>query len=236
MAREVLGALQTAAADPTVGAVVLTGAGRAFSAGADLKDISAGRPVVASGRPDLGWALREIYHPLILTIREMPQPVVAAVNGVAAGIGCSIALASDLVFASRSASFMLAFVRVALVPDGGASLLVTARSGVGRAAEMAMTGDQIGADQALRWNLISRVEDDEALRPAALEAAARLASGPPEALAAIKELLNAPWLDTLRRQLDLEAHAQSGRSDSDEVVEAVAAFRERRLPRFGAAV
>jgi 2-(1,2-epoxy-1,2-dihydrophenyl)acetyl-CoA isomerase len=183
-----------------------------------------------SGRPDLGWALRELYNPLILALREMPQPVVAAVNGVAAGVGCSIALACDLVVAARSASLMLAFVNVGLVPDGGSSLLVAARAGVGRAGEMALLGERVDAEAALRWNLVNRVED-EAL-PAATALAARLAAGPPEALAAIKALLNEPWLDALRRQLEREAAAQTARSDCAEVDEAIAAFREKRRPTF----
>jgi 2-(1,2-epoxy-1,2-dihydrophenyl)acetyl-CoA isomerase len=233
LARELLGALRELnGGHAGIRSVVLTGAGRAFSAGADIKQIDGDRPLVASGRPDLGWALREVYNPLILAIRQMPQPVVSAVNGVAAGIGASIALASDFVLAARSASLMLAFVKVGLVPDGGSSLLVSARAGVGRAAEMAMLGEPIDAERALRWNLVSSVEEDDRLLPAALELAARLAAGPPEALAAIKALLNRPWLDLLRRQLVLEAEAQTGRSESTEVLEAMAAFREKRTPLF----
>jgi 2-(1,2-epoxy-1,2-dihydrophenyl)acetyl-CoA isomerase len=185
---------------------------------------------VASGRPDLGWALRELYNPLILALREMPQPVIAAVNGVAAGVGCSIALACDIVVAARSASFMLAFVNVALVPDGGASLLVAARAGVARASEMALLGARVDAEEALRWNLVNQVEDDAASAAAAV--AARLGAGPPEALAAIKALLNEPWLGALRAQLEREAAAQTGRSDCAEVDEAIAAFREKRIPVF----
>jgi 2-(1,2-epoxy-1,2-dihydrophenyl)acetyl-CoA isomerase len=233
MARELLDALGELARDETVRAVVLTGAGRAFSAGADLKGPSDERPVVASGRPDLGWALRELYNPLILALREMPQPVIAAVNGVAAGVGCSIALACDLVVAARSASFMLAFVNVALVPDGGASLLVAARAGVARASEMALLGARVDAEEALRWNLVNQVEEDAVSAAAAV--AARLAAGPPEALAAIKALVNEPWLQALRAQLGREAVAQTGRSDCAEVDEAIAAFREKRHPVFARA-
>src|SRR5689334_7855336 len=132
LGEELTAALTDIAADRSVRCVVLTGAGRAFSSGADLKSFDEDRPTVASGRPDLGWLLREVYNPLILLMREMPQPIVAAVNGVAAGIGCSFALACDYIVAARSASFLLAFRNVGLVPDGGASLMVAARAGIGR--------------------------------------------------------------------------------------------------------
>jgi 2-(1,2-epoxy-1,2-dihydrophenyl)acetyl-CoA isomerase len=234
MGREMSDAFAAIAGDRSVRAVVLTGAGRAFSSGADLKGINADIPTLPSGRPDLGWLLREVYNPLILQMRELPQPIVAAVNGVAAGIGCSYALACDLVVAARSASFLLAFVNVALVPDGGASLLVPARAGTSRAAEMSLLGEQVSAEDALAWNLVNRVEDDDRALPVALELAAKLAAGPPEALDAIKRLLNAPLLEQLRAQLARESEAQTGRSDSDEVVEAITAFLQKRAPNYGA--
>jgi 2-(1,2-epoxy-1,2-dihydrophenyl)acetyl-CoA isomerase len=236
MARELLATMRLLSRDPRTRAVVLTGAGRGFSAGADIKDGDHERPLTASGRPDLGWALREVYHPLILAIREIPQPVVSAVNGVAAGIGASIALASDFVVAARSASLMLAFVKVALVPDGGSSLLVAARAGIGRGTEMAMLGERIDAERAMLWNLVTAVEDDDRVLSAAMELASRLAGGPPEALAAIKGLLNRVWLEPLRRQLAFEAEAQTARSNSIEVPEAFAAFRDKRPPVFGTAL
>ena len=232
MGREMQDAFTAIAEDKAVRAVVLTGSGRAFSSGADLKGINADIPTLPSGRPDLGWLLREVYNPLILQMRELPQPIVAAVNGVAAGIGCSYALACDLVVAARSASFLLAFVNVALVPDGGASLFVPARAGIGRAAEMSLLGEKIPAEEALRWNLVNRVEDDDQALPVALEMAKRLAAGPPEAQAAIKALLNAPLLEQLREQLAREAEHQTGRSDSDEVVEAISAFLQKRPASF----
>jgi 2-(1,2-epoxy-1,2-dihydrophenyl)acetyl-CoA isomerase len=166
-------------------------------------------------------------------MREIPQPMVAAVNGVAAGIGCSFALACDYVVTARSASFLLAFRNVALVPDGGASILVSARAGLGRGLEMALLAEKVAADDAAAWNLVNEVVDDEQLAGRACEIAARLAAGPPEAQAAIKKLLNAAVLDRLGDQLDREAAAQTERSESEEVVEAFAAFREKRSAVYG---
>lgn len=231
MGRELLAAFQEIAADTSARAVILTGAGRGFSAGADLKGVS-GVPPLPSGRPDLGWALREIYNPFILLLREMPQPVIAAVNGPAAGVGCSFALACDHVVAARSASFLLAFVNVALVPDGGASILVPARAGMSRGLEMAMLGEQVPAADAHAWSLVNELVDDAELLPRAEALAAKLAAGPPEALSQIKQLMNATLLDDLRAQLEREAAAQTIRSESGEVVEAITAFLQKRAPSY----
>ncbi|MEZ5122981.1 MAG: enoyl-CoA hydratase-related protein [Solirubrobacterales bacterium] len=230
MGEELLDALRAIAGDRDIGAVVLTGAGRAFSSGADVRDIGGG--LTPSGRPDVAGRLRGTLNPITLTLREMPQPVIAAVNGIAAGIGCSYALACDLVLAARSASLLLAFVNVALVPDGGASLLVSARGGLGCALEMSLLGEPLPAERAHAYGLVNRIEDDERLRGAALETAARLAAGPPETHAAIKRLLNEPYLEPLRRQLELEADAQALRVESAEAVEALGAFLQKRAPRF----
>src|SRR4051812_46684939 len=168
--------LQTAlerAREDDVRAVVITGAGRAFSAGADLRQ---GFDRTADGHPDVGTPLRTIYHPVILGVRELPKPVVAAVNGPAVGIGCSLALACDLVVARESAYFLLAFVNIGLVPDGGSSAFVPTRAGLPRAAEMAMLGERVPAPRALDWGLANPA--------AALEDfdAAAAAIGPPRAL------------------------------------------------------
>src|SRR3954465_4850531 len=178
LGEELLAALREAAADDGVRAVRLTGAGRAFSAGADLRDVSsADHERTDGGHPDVGRLLRERYHPIIELVREMPKPVLPAVNGPAAGLGASLALASDLIVAAESAYFLLAFVNIGLVPDGGSSLLVPSRVGFARATEMAMLGDRISARQALEWGLINRVFPDGAF---AVEVAAlrdRLAAG-----------------------------------------------------------
>lgn len=227
MATELHAALGAIAIDPDVRAVMLTGAGRGFSSGLDL--MSSGLPTLPPGRPDARSVLLEVFNPLVLMLREMPQPVVAAVNGAAAGIGASLALACDLVLVARSAVLLLAFVKIGLVPDGGATLLVTARAGIGRALEMSLLGDPIDAEQALEWGLVNRVEEDANLLTAAAALARSLAEGPPEAQAAIKALLNAPYLEQLRAQLALEADAQGARAGSDEAAAAMAAFVERRL-------
>src|SRR3954451_96541 len=176
---DLLAALQEAASDDRVRAVRLTGAGRAFSSGADLRDIGAMEEErTAEGTPDIERLLHERYHPIITLVREMEKPVLASVNGPAAGIGASLALASDLVLAAESAYFLLAFVNIGLVPDGGSSLLVPSRVGFARAAEMAMLGERIPAPRALAWGLINRVAADDAFAAESEALLARLAAGP----------------------------------------------------------
>jgi 2-(1,2-epoxy-1,2-dihydrophenyl)acetyl-CoA isomerase len=226
---DLLAAVEQAAGDDDVRAVVITGAGRAFSAGADLK---AGFDSSASGRPDLRRLLHERYHPIITGVRHMPKPVVAAVNGPAAGIGCSLALACDLVVARESAYFLLAFVNIGLVPDGGSSLLVPERVGFGRALEMAMLGERIPARQALDWGLINRVTADDELGATVDELAARLASGPTRAYAGIKRQLNAWAYGGMEEQLALEADIQQEQAESGDFEEGVQAFVEKRPAAF----
>jgi 2-(1,2-epoxy-1,2-dihydrophenyl)acetyl-CoA isomerase len=222
-------AVEEVSADDSVRAVLVTGAGRAFSAGADLK---AGFDFTPEGVPDIGAALRERYHPIITGIRTMPKPVVAAVNGVAAGIGCSLALACDLVVAAESAYFLLAFVNIGLVPDGGSSVLVPERIGMARAAEMAMLGERVPAAQALEWGLINRVVDDASLREQAGALAERLAAGPTRSYAGSKRQLNAWRLARMAEQLELEATIQQELAGSLDFQEGVSAFVEKRPPRF----
>jgi 2-(1,2-epoxy-1,2-dihydrophenyl)acetyl-CoA isomerase len=229
LATELLAAVQEAAADERVRAVVITGAGRAFSAGADLK---AGFDPTPEGHPDVGTALRDRYHPIVSGIRRMPKPVLAAVNGPAVGIGCSLALACDLIVARESAYFLLAFVNIGLVPDGGSSLLVPERVGMARAAEMAMLGERIGARQALDWGLINRVTADDELETTVDALAARLAAGPTRAHAGAKQQLNA-WLFTrLDAQLELEAGLQQQAAESADFREGVQAFLGKRPAVF----
>jgi len=222
--------VEAAAQDDEVRAVLLTGAGRAFSSGADLRSLpSAATP---EGRPDLQRMLTERYHPIITAVRTMPKPVVAAVNGPCAGIGVSLALAADLIVARESAYFVLAFVNVGLVPDGGTSFLVPNRVGLARATEMAMLGERIPAPQALEWGLINRVVGEDELERAAGELLARLASGPTRAYANIKRLLNRTLYPELRAQLDAEAEAQREQGRTQDFVEGVVAFAEKRPPEF----
>jgi 2-(1,2-epoxy-1,2-dihydrophenyl)acetyl-CoA isomerase len=222
-------AVEQLGADDAVRAVVITGAGRAFSSGADLK---AGFTLTPEGLPDIGTTLRERYHPIITGIREMPKPVVAAVNGLAAGIGCSLALACDLVLAAESAYFLLAFVNIGLVPDGGSSLLIPARVGFARAAEMALLGERVPAPQALEWGLINRVVADDALRAEADALADRLAAGPTRSYAGSKRQLNNWLYARMQEQLDLESRIQQEMAGSGDFAEGVAAFVEKRAARF----
>jgi 2-(1,2-epoxy-1,2-dihydrophenyl)acetyl-CoA isomerase len=225
--------LEQTAADADVRAVVITGAGRAFSAGADLKDT--GFSTTPEGHPDVRQALTERYHPIITGIREMPKPVIAAVNGAAAGIGCSLALACDLVIAAESAYFLLAFVNIGLVADGGSSLLIPARVGFARAAEMAMLGERVPAAKALEWGLINRVVPGDALRAEADALADRLAAGPTRSYAGTKRQLNAWLYSRMHEQLELEASIQQEMAASGDFVEGVQAFIEKRPARFAGA-
>jgi 2-(1,2-epoxy-1,2-dihydrophenyl)acetyl-CoA isomerase len=221
-------ALATCAADDAIRAVMITGAGRAFSSGADLREHRAD----AEGAPDLGVRLAELYNPSILAIRELGKPVLASVNGAAAGIGCALALACDLIIAAESSFFLLAFVNIGLVPDGGATATVAARIGASRAAEMAMLGERVPAPQALEWGLINRVVPDAELESAAAELLARLAAGPTLAYANIKRLLNRTSFPHLADQLTAEAEAQREQGHSTDFIEGVIAFSEKRPPRF----
>lgn len=217
------------AADNSVRAVLVTGAGRAFSSGADLSDPS---PQTAAGHPDLYKVLTERYHPIITGIRSMPKPVVAAVQGAAAGIGLSLALACDLVVAAESAYFLLAFVNIGLVPDGGSSLLVPSRIGFTRAAELAMLGERLPSGQALDWGLINRVWADEDLLPQAEQLVRRLSNGPTRSYAGMKRQLNAWLYARIDEQLELEAQVQQEVGGSADFAEGVAAFSARRQPVF----
>jgi 2-(1,2-epoxy-1,2-dihydrophenyl)acetyl-CoA isomerase len=226
---DLLAAVREAAADDGVRAVVITGAGRAFSSGADLR---AGFDPTPEGHPDVETVLHEVYHPIITGLRELPKPVLARVNGPAVGIGCSLALVCDLIVASESAYFLLAFVNIGLVPDGGSSLLLPERVGLARATEMAMLGERIPAWQALEWGLINRVTADDELDAVVDELAARLAAGPTAAYAGIKRQFNA-WLFTrMAEQLDLEASIQQSSAASGDFAEGVRAFLEKRPAAF----
>jgi 2-(1,2-epoxy-1,2-dihydrophenyl)acetyl-CoA isomerase len=228
---DLLAALRTAAADADVRAVVLTGAGRAFSSGADLKDVSGGASTPA-GRPDVYKTLTERYHPIIEAIREMPKPVIASVNGPAVGIGCSLALCCDLILAAESSYFLLAFVNIGLVPDGGSSLFVPTRVGMARATELSMLGERLPAPKALDWGLINRVVPDGQLQEETDALAARLASGPTSSYAGTKRQLNNWLYSRMAEQLELEARIQQEMADGDDFLEGAIAFAEKRAPRF----
>jgi 2-(1,2-epoxy-1,2-dihydrophenyl)acetyl-CoA isomerase len=231
LGEELRAAIAEAADDPAVRAVMVTGAGRAFSSGADLRDILADDRT-PEGHPDVRRVLDERYHPIITAVREMPKPVLAAVNGPVVGIGLSLALACDLVVARASAYLMLAFVNIGLAPDGGSSLFVPARVGFARAAEMALLGERIPAPQALEWGLINRVLADEEFEAGARELLERLADGPTRAYAGVKRQLNRWLYADMARQLDLEAEIQQGLAATGDFDEGVTAFRDRREATF----
>jgi 2-(1,2-epoxy-1,2-dihydrophenyl)acetyl-CoA isomerase len=236
--RDLLDAVTTVAGDDSVRALLITGAGRGFSSGADLKeqrDIDARARDSATREmsvPDLSARLKEIYHPIITGLREMPKPVVAAVNGPAVGIGCSLALAADLIVAGESAYFLLAFVNIGLVPDGGSTAFLPARIGYARAAEMAMLGERVPAVQALDWGLVNRVVPDDDLESAGDALLQLLAQGPTRSYAGAKRLLNRRMYADLAGQLDAEAETQREQGSSNDFVEGVLAFAEKRAPNF----
>jgi 2-(1,2-epoxy-1,2-dihydrophenyl)acetyl-CoA isomerase len=223
LGRDLLDALGRVSEDPGVRAVEIGGAGRGFSSGADLRG---GFDPTPEGHPDVLTTLHELYHPIILAVRRMPKPVVAAVNGPAVGIGCSLALASDLIVAARGAYFLLAFVNVGLVPDGGSSVFVPARAGFARAMQMSLLGERIGAEQALDWGLINRVVDDEALRTEVGALIDRLAAGPTLSYAGTKRQLNARVYAGIEDQLEQEQAATA------DFMEGVAAFAGKRPAQF----
>jgi 2-(1,2-epoxy-1,2-dihydrophenyl)acetyl-CoA isomerase len=228
-------AIEYVAGDDAVRAVVVRGAGRGFSSGADLKDMSSRDQLTEAGRPDVYRTLTERYHPIITGLREMPKPVVAAVRGPAVGIGLSLALACDLIVAAESAYFLLAFVNIGLVPDGGSSLFVPSRVGMARAFEMAMLGERVPAPQALDWGLINRVVADDAFDAEIDALASRLAAGPTSSYAGTKRQLNRWLYSGMADQLEFEAGIQREMSNTDDFVEGVTAFVEKRPARFGGA-
>ena len=224
-----LDAIRAVTDDPEVRAVAVTGAGRAFSSGADLKEAA------DSATMDVYQRLTERYHPIITGLRLMPKPVVAAVNGPAAGIGLSLALACDLVVAAESAFFQLAFVNIGLVPDGGSSLFVPARVGFTRAAELAMLGERVDARTAKDWGLINRVWPDAEFAEQSDALLDRLAAGATQSYAGTKRQLNHWMYERMDAQLEFEAGIQRELAASGDFAEGVAAFVAKRPPRFSGA-
>jgi 2-(1,2-epoxy-1,2-dihydrophenyl)acetyl-CoA isomerase len=214
--------------DSDIRAVLLTGIGRGFCAGADLADPDR----EASAMADSGTALEKFFNPTIALMRSIPKPVVSAVNGVAAGVGMSFALASDIAIAGKSASFLQAFARIGLLPDGGSTWFLPRVAGDARARALAMLAPQIKAEQAKEWGLIWDVVEDAELMPKATEIARRLAEGPTLALSRIKTALNQASANTLSQQLDLERDSQRELGRSEDFKEGVAAFLAKRKANF----
>jgi len=227
MLRDLLAAVSEAGADDEVRAVLLTGAGRAFCAGQDLDD-----PIVSGDNPDLGALLEERWNAVVRGLRTLPKPVVVAVNGTAAGAGANLALSGDIVIAARSASFIQAFAKIALMPDSGGTWVLPRLVGEARALGMSLFADPISAERAEGWGMIWAVVDDEALADEARSVAITLAAGPTLAYAAIKRGIDAAATNTLVEQLDLERDLQRELGRSADYREGVAAFVEKREPRF----
>ena len=218
--------------------LLLTGEGRGFCAGANLSDGRAGAGGASAGgnaaggeRRSSGDVLRRGYHPLLMELRGLEMPMVSAVNGAAAGVGMSFAIAADIVCAGRSAFFLQAFAKIGLVPDGGATWLLPRLIGWGRAAELSLLADRLPAEKAKEWGLVNFVFDDAELFTESMKVARRLANGP-RSLALIRKLYWASPSNSYEQQLDLEAQMQSVAGRSKDNREGVAAFLEKRDARF----
>jgi 2-(1,2-epoxy-1,2-dihydrophenyl)acetyl-CoA isomerase len=223
---ELLATFRRLGRDRDVRAIVLTGAGRAFCAGQDLRER------LEPGAAPLATELRERYNPLILAMRTLEKPIVGAINGVAAGAGASLAFACDLRIAAESASFLLAFGRIGLVPDSGATWFLPRLVGPAKAAELALTGESLSAPDAERFGLVARVVPAESLLGEAQAFAGRLAAGAPRAIALTKRALDRSWDATLEESLEYEAYLQGIAGATDDHREGIAAFVEKRPPRF----
>jgi 2-(1,2-epoxy-1,2-dihydrophenyl)acetyl-CoA isomerase len=221
---EALSAIESSAAR----AIVITGAGRGFCAGQDLADLD----FTPGSMSDLGELIDAYFNPLVRRLQATPLPVIAAVNGTAAGAGANLAMACDLVIASRSASFIQAFVKIGLVPDSGGTWLLPRRVGEARALALALTGEKLSAEKAEAWGIVWRVVEDAELQQTAAQLAAQLAQQPARAITAIKRAIRASANHSFDQQLDFERDLQRELGASPDYIEGVAAFKEKRAPRF----
>ncbi|UGS40676.1 2-(1,2-epoxy-1,2-dihydrophenyl)acetyl-CoA isomerase PaaG [Pseudocitrobacter corydidari] len=221
--------LKQAERDDTIRCLLITGAGRGFCAGQDLND----RNVDPNGpAPDLGMSVERFYNPLVRRLAKLPKPVIAAVNGVAAGAGATLALGCDMVIAARSANFVMAFSKLGLVPDCGGTWLLPRTAGRARAMGLALLGDKMSAEQAQQWGMIWQVVDDAELADTSLTLARHLATQPTYGLGLIKQALLASETHTLDQQLDIERDFQRMAGRSDDYREGVSAFLAKRPPQF----
>ena len=227
MTQALAAAMARAEAESAVRCVLITGAGRGFCAGQDLTERDMNAKDI-----DLGGGLDTRYNPLVRRMRALGKPVVCAVNGVAAGAGANFALACDIVFAARSASFIQAFVKIGLVPDCGGTYFLPRLAGMQRAMALAMTGDRLSAEDAERFGVIWKCVDDAQLAAETEKFARALAGGPTKSLGLIKKAMYSSANNTLAAQLDLERDLQREVGKGADYREGVAAFLEKRKPRF----
>ena len=222
-------AMATIKADASVRALLITGAGRGFCAGQDLSERMMSP---ATARVDVGDSLGKNYNPLLKTLRALPMPVLCAVNGVAAGAGCNLALACDIVIAARSASFLQAFARIGLIPDAGGTYTLPRLVGTARAMAAAMLAEQISAERAEQWGLIWKCVDDDKLSDEARALARHFATQATKALGLMKRAIYASAANTFDQQLDLERDLQREAAHSEDFHEGVTAFKEKRPAKF----
>ena len=213
--------------NPEIRAIVITGSGKAFCAGQDLKEVT-----TPSLHPGFKKILEEHYNPIIERIRAINKPIIAAVNGVAAGAGANIALACDIVVASEKASFIQAFSKIGLVPDSGGSFYLPRLIGFQRASALMLLGDKVAAQQARELGMVYKVFEPEPFQQQALDLAQEMAQMPTKALGLTKQLLNASFNNTLDQQLTLESTLQIQAANSNDYKEGVTAFVEKRKPNF----
>lgn len=219
-------ALKQVARDASVRVVVLTGAGKAFCSGQDLKAIA------GAEKRNLADSLEKRYNPIIRAMRNLPKPIICKLNGVAAGAGCSLALACDMIVASSAASLIEVFVNVGLVLDSGSSYFLPRLVGSAKAFELSTLGSKVSAEEALNLGMVNKVVAPEELDNAVAELAARFASGPTKAIGLMKKMLNKSFNSTLDEMLDYEAYCQRIAGDSADYKEGVTAFNEKRKPQF----
>jgi 2-(1,2-epoxy-1,2-dihydrophenyl)acetyl-CoA isomerase len=226
MALQLQDALDDCAVNPEIRSVLITGEGKAFCAGQDLAE------AVDTEGPELRTIVRDHYNPIIIKIRELDKPVIAAVNGVAAGAGANIALACDIVVAKKTASFIQAFSKIGLIPDSGGTYFLPRLIGMQKAVALMMTGDKVSADEAERMNMIYKVFEEESFEEEAMSLAENLASMPTRGLGLTKKAVNLGLFNSLEDQLDVEESLQTEAGETDDFMEGVNAFIQKRPAVF----
>ena len=226
MALQLQDVLDDCAVNPEIRAVLITGEGKAFCAGQDLAE------AIDPEGPELKSIVRDHYNPIIIKIRELEKPVIAAVNGVAAGAGANIALACDIVVAKKTASFIQAFSKIGLIPDSGGTYFLPRLVGMQKAMALMMTGDKVSADEAERMNMIYKVFEEESFEEEAMKLAENLAAMPTRGLGLTKKAVNLGLFNSLEDQLDLEESLQTEAGETDDFTEGVNAFIQKRPAVF----